>query len=104
MTIRNVGNPYGPSRSAPVAPAKQAPGGTTPSASPAAAPAAPRGDSVQISDAARALAGSEGGARASSSLSADRVSELRQKVLEGAYDSVQVVDQVAKRVLSSGDL
>ena len=103
MTIRNVGNPYGPSRSAPVAPAKQAPGGATPSASPAAAPAAPRSDSVQISDAARALAGSEGGARASS-LSADRVSELRQKVLEGAYNSVQVVDQVAKRVLSSGDL
>ena len=57
-------------------------------------------DSVQISDAGRALSGSAG----AGSLSADRVAELRKKVLEGAYNSTNVVDQVAKRILERGDV
>jgi hypothetical protein len=32
------------------------------------------------------------------------VDELRKKVLEGAYDQAGVVDQVAKRLLASGDV
>jgi anti-sigma28 factor (negative regulator of flagellin synthesis) len=60
-----------------------------------------RSDSVQISDTGRALA--TGGPSGSSSLSADRVAELRKKVLEGAYNSTHVVDQVAKRILERGD-
>lgn len=104
MSIRNIGNTYGPARAVPATPASPAkgPGGVTESATPAS-PAAPRNDSVQISDAGRALAGTEGGERASS-LSPERVAELRRKVLEGAYNSVQSVDQVAQRILKSGDL
>jgi anti-sigma28 factor (negative regulator of flagellin synthesis) len=104
MSIRNIGNTYGPARAVPAAPASPAkgPGGATEPAAPAT-PAAPRNDSVQISDAGRAMAGTEGGERASS-LSAERVAELRKKVLEGAYNSVNVVDQVAQRILKSGEL
>ncbi|MBV9880267.1 MAG: flagellar biosynthesis anti-sigma factor FlgM [Gemmatirosa sp.] len=60
-----------------------------------------KSDSVQISDAGRALA--TGGTSGSSSLSAERVAELRKRVLEGAYNSTHVVDQVAKRILERGD-
>ena len=60
-----------------------------------------RSDSVQFSDAGRALA--TGGASASGSLSAERVAELRKRVLEGAYNSTHIVDQVAKRILERGD-
>jgi anti-sigma28 factor (negative regulator of flagellin synthesis) len=61
-----------------------------------------RSDSVQISDAGRALSTSE--ASGAGSLSADRVAELRKRVLEGAYNSTHVVDQVAKRILERGDV
>jgi anti-sigma28 factor (negative regulator of flagellin synthesis) len=61
-----------------------------------------RSDSVQFSEAGRALA--TGGASASGSLSAERVTELRKRVLEGAYNSTHVVDQVAKRILERGDV
>ena len=104
MTIRNIGNTYGPARATPATPTKGTAGAgeaATPVTS--ATPAAPRSDSVQISDAARALAGTEGAER-SQSLSDERVAELRRKVLEGAYNSVQSVDQVAQRILQSGDL
>lgn len=59
-----------------------------------------RGDSVQISDAARALGASETGG----SLTAERTQELRKKVLEGAYNSLNVVDHVAKRIIERGDV
>jgi anti-sigma28 factor (negative regulator of flagellin synthesis) len=104
MSIRNIANPYGPQRATPAtpaAPATPAKGAVAPAAPPA--PAAPRTDSVQISDAGRALAGAEGGQRAAP-LDAERVAELRRKVLEGAYNSAQVVDQVAQRILKSGEL
>jgi len=61
-----------------------------------------RSDSVQISDAGRALA--TGGSSGAGSLSAERVAELRKRVLEGAYNSTNVVDQVAKRILERGDV
>lgn len=61
-----------------------------------------RSDSVQISDAGRAL--STGGPSGSGALSAERVAELRKRVLEGAYNSTHVVDQVAKRILERGDV
>lgn len=104
MSIRNIGNTYGPARAVPATPASPARETGAPAAPVApSAPAAPRSDSVQISDAGRALAGAEGGERVGS-LSAERVAELRRKVLEGAYNSVQVVDQVAQRILKSGEL
>jgi anti-sigma28 factor (negative regulator of flagellin synthesis) len=65
-------------------------------AKPEAAPAKPQ-DSVQISDAARELAGAE-------AMPADRVSELRQQILSGAYNTAEVVDTVARRILQRGDI
>jgi anti-sigma28 factor (negative regulator of flagellin synthesis) len=34
----------------------------------------------------------------------ERVAELRTKVLNGAYNTLDVVDQVARRILLRGDL
>lgn len=60
----------------------------------------PRTDSVQISPEARAMAAkAEGG-----TLSPERVAEIRQKILQGAYDSTEVLQTVARRILGSGDL
>ena len=58
--------------------------------------AAPR-DSVEIS--AEGLARSK-----NSALTEQRIAQIRQNVLQGAYDSSNVVDQVAKKILASGDL
>lgn len=62
-----------------------------------------RGDQVQISDAGRALAakaaeGAKGG------LTPERISEVRDRILSGAYNSLEVVDQVARKMLASGDI
>ena len=74
-------------------------GGGTPASSGAARPA--RSDSVQISDAARAL---QSGSAAGGPLTPERTAELRKKVLEGAYNSLNVVDHVAKRIIERGDV
>ncbi len=58
-----------------------------------------REDRVQISDAGRAKA-----AEATGGLDPQRVTEVRRKVLEGAYNSVNVVDTVARRILEQGDV
>ncbi|MFY7921785.1 MAG: flagellar biosynthesis anti-sigma factor FlgM [Gemmatimonas sp.] len=58
-----------------------------------------KSDSVQISDEARRL-----NAEQRDALNPERVAELRQKVLTGAYNSLDVVDQVARRILTRGDL
>ncbi len=58
-----------------------------------------KSDSVQISDEARRL-----NAEQKDSLDPERVNELRQKVLSGAYNTLDVVDQVARRILTRGDL
>lgn len=58
-------------------------------------------DAVQISDAGRALAARDGKA---SSLTPERTAQIRQRVLDGAYNSLAVIDQVASRILDSGDL
>jgi hypothetical protein len=69
--------------------------GTAGSASDAA-PAGPR-DSVELS--------AEGLARAKdATLTDQRIAQIRQNVLQGAYDSSHVVDQVAKNILASGDV
>ncbi|WP_337172033.1 flagellar biosynthesis anti-sigma factor FlgM [Gemmatimonas aurantiaca] len=58
-----------------------------------------KSDSVQISDAGRRM-----NAEQRDALDPDRVAELRQKVLSGAYNTLDVVDQVARRILTRGDL
>jgi anti-sigma28 factor (negative regulator of flagellin synthesis) len=63
------------------------------------APKPVKSDSVQISDEARRL-----NAERKDSFDPERVAELRQKVLSGAYNTLDVVDQVARRILTRGDL
>ncbi len=67
--------------------------------------AVPKVDRVEISDAGRALAAKNGpDANASRGMSAERIAELRQRVMSGAYNSLEVVDQVARRMLDAGDV
>lgn len=67
---------------------------------------AQRGDRVQISEAGRALAAqeTEGVQGARAALSAERIGEIREKILSGAYNSVEVVEEVARRMLERGDI
>jgi anti-sigma28 factor (negative regulator of flagellin synthesis) len=63
---------------------------------------APKGeaksDRVQISDAGRALS-----AQGSEGLSADRLAQIRGRVQAGAYNSLAIVDEVARRILEARD-
>jgi negative regulator of flagellin synthesis FlgM len=56
-------------------------------------------DSVQISTEGRRMQ-----AQQRDVLDPERVAELRTKVLTGAYNTLDVVDQVARRILTRGDL
>lgn len=78
-------------------------GGATRPDEAGAATSRPRSDSVSFSDAGRALAGGTTRA-ASGELSAERVEEVRQRLLAGAYNSTQMAEQVARRILESGDI
>ena len=71
----------------------------------AAQPTSPvhRGDQVQISDAGRALAAQQADATRGE-LTPERISEIRERILSGAYNSLEVVDQVARKMLASGDI
>lgn len=77
-------------------PAVQRPVQEVPQA-PAARPV--KSDSVQISSEARRM-----NAEQQDALNPERVAELREKVLNGAYNTLDVVDQVARRILTRGDL
>ncbi|HXT19052.1 MAG TPA: hypothetical protein VN706_25720 [Gemmatimonadaceae bacterium] len=64
-----------------------------------------RSDKVQISDAGRALAARDtSDSSSTSSLDPARAGRIRSRVLSGAYDTLEVVDTVARRLLDSGDL
>lgn len=64
-----------------------------------------RVDAVQISDVGRALSGSDvNTADEAGSLDSRRADEIRARVLSGAYNSVEMADQVARSILRSGDL
>jgi anti-sigma28 factor (negative regulator of flagellin synthesis) len=67
------------------------------------APISRQRDSVQISDSARTLA-SRAQADERAAMDPAHVDELRKKVFEGAYNALDVVDQVARRILTRGDL
>jgi anti-sigma28 factor (negative regulator of flagellin synthesis) len=64
-----------------------------------------RMDRVEISDEARAMA-TQGGAsqRPVSTLSAERLEEIRERIDSGAYDTPEMAEEVARRLLVSGDL
>lgn len=87
--------------------------GSTESGGKPAAPAQPVApvsrstDKVEISDAGRALAARETeslDAKGRAELTTERVGEIRQRILEGAYNSIEVVDEVARRMLERGDI
>lgn len=61
-----------------------------------------RSDKVSISDAGRALAARDGGDAAA--MDPARAARIRDRVLSGAYDTLEVVDAVSRRLLASGDL
>jgi hypothetical protein len=70
-----------------------------------ARPTPVRTDSVQISDAGRALAQGAGAAHhAVGGLTPERAADIRQRIRAGAYDSPQVAERVARRMLDSGDV
>ena len=77
------------------------PAGRTNVASPASASqmsaAAPRRDGVEMSAEGRALA-------RGATLTPERIDEVRQRIIQGAYDQASVVEAVARRILHSGDL
>lgn len=64
--------------------------------------AADRSDRVEISDAGRALAAR--GGDSAGSLDPARAARIRGRILSGAYDTLEVVDAVSRRLLDSGDL
>ena len=59
-------------------------------------PSAPQ-DTVELSAEGRALG-------RASSLSDARVLQIRQRIMQGAYDSLDVVDSVARQILQRGDV
>jgi negative regulator of flagellin synthesis FlgM len=61
-----------------------------------------RSDKVEISDAGRALAARDG--EETRGLDPARAARIRGRILSGAYDTLEVVDAVARRLLDSGDL
>ena len=63
-----------------------------------------RADKVEISHAGRALAARETDRTVEAGLDPIRASHIRNRVLSGAYDALDVVDTVARRLLQSGDL
>ena len=70
---------------------------------PASQPSAvDRTDKVEISDAGRALAARDGDQ--ATGLDPARAARIRGRILSGAYDTLEVVDAVARRLLDSGDL
>lgn len=81
--------------------------GAKPAPTQPVAPIGRAGDKVQISDAGRALAARETAsldATGRAELSSERIGEIRQRILEGAYNSMEVVDEVARRMLERGDI
>lgn len=59
-------------------------------------PLSERSDTVQISSAGRELA--------AGALGAERIEELRDRIRSGVYDRPAVAEDVARRILASGDV
>lgn len=60
-----------------------------------------RVDTVEISDAGRAKAAESTGTSAARTA---RLQDIRERILRGAYDTDEVVGEVARRILDRGDL
>ncbi len=66
----------------------------------ATTPDRPKQDTVSFSDEARALASGS----AARSSSAEKVADVKQRVLMGAYNTAEMAGEVAKRILQRGDI
>ena len=66
--------------------------------------AANRVDTVEISDAGRARAAETVQSTAASGSRQARLQAIRERILQGAYDTDEVVGEVARRILERGDL
>lgn len=77
-----------------------------PAVAPVAAPAIrpDRQDRVDISHEGRAMAASKAESGQPSTIDHARTARIREQVLAGAYDSLESVDALARRLLRSGDL
>lgn len=67
----------------------------------ASTPDRPKQDTVSISDEARALAS---GSPTQAASRIERVEDVRQRVLLGAYNTAEMAGEVARRILQRGDL
>jgi flagellar biosynthesis anti-sigma factor FlgM len=61
-----------------------------------------RSDRVEISAEGRIRA--QAALQEGSGLSQERLAEIRQRIEDGTYDTPDMAEQVARRILSSGDL
>ena len=95
MRISNPGFVPAPS---PATPAAGRPVGDTRSEATDSRGQSPRRDSVEISDAGRALE-----ARTREPLTPERVREIRARILTGGYDTVEIMGKVAASILDRGD-
>ena len=95
MRISNPGFVPAPS---PTAPASGRPVEDTRSDGARTSGQSPRRDSVEISDAGRALEASARGP-----LTPERVREIRARILTGGYDTVEILGKVAASILDRGD-
>jgi anti-sigma28 factor (negative regulator of flagellin synthesis) len=97
----------GKGRIDPNAPGSITPGGADRGTSPrraetaAATPERSSPDTVSFSDEARALAS---GTSTRAAASSERVEDVKQRVLLGAYNTAEMAGEVAKRILLRGDL
>jgi len=64
-------------------------------------PDRPKQDSVSFSDEARALSS---GSSTRAATSSERVEDVKQRVLLGAYNTADMAGEVARRILQRGEL
>jgi anti-sigma28 factor (negative regulator of flagellin synthesis) len=93
-----ISNPGIVPSSSPAAPASTRPVGDTRSEATDSRGHSARRDSVEISDAGRALE-----AQARQPLTPERVREIRARILTGGYDTVEIMGKVAASILDRGD-
>ena len=67
----------------------------------ASTPDRPKQDTVSFSDEARALAN---GSSTRAAASTERLEDVKQRVLLGAYNTAEMAGEVAKRILQRGEL
>ena len=63
-----------------------------------------RVDRVEISEKGRALAEASAASATRGTLSPERLAQINQRVEDRAYDSAEVAEEVARRLLDAGDL